>query len=374
MSRSDAFTLGVEEEYQVIDPQSRELSSKARSIIQVEATPGEGQDPIQPELHLCQVEIATGVCQTLADVRRDLTEARGRVIRAAKQNGSAIVAAGTHPFSSWRDQELSPKDRYYELADTLKQVIRELIIYGCHVHVGIEDREIAVQVVNRSRIYLPILLALSANSPFWMGQKTGYDSYRMEQWWRLPSAGPPPIFADYAEHNQVIQQFVDFGIVDEPTKIYWDIRLSERFPTVEFRVADVCATVDEAVMLAGLCRAIAQVAYDDCRADKDYPQVRPSVLRAAMWQAARYGLDGELIDFEKNKSLPAKKTVEHLLERVRPALEKAEDWEEVSRLVKTTLSRGNAATRQKQVYDKTKSCESVVDFLIGEMGKIEKLE
>ncbi len=369
MLPSDVFTLGVEEEYQVVDPQSRALSSNARSIIQVEATPGDEQDLIQPELHLCQVEIATGVCHTLADVRQELTELRGRVIKAARENGSEIVAAGTHPFSSWRDQTLSPKDRYYELADTLKQVVRELIIYGCHVHVGLEDREAAVQVVNRSRIYLPILLALSANSPFWMGQKTGYDSYRMEQWWRLPSAGPPPIFADYAEHNAVIQQFVDYGIVDEPTKIYWDIRLSERYPTVEFRVADVCATVDEAVMLAGLCRAIAQTAYDDHVTKKDYPKVRPSVLRAAMWQAARYGLGGELIDFELNQALPAAQTVKHLLNRIRPALEKAGDWDEVSELVETTLTQGNAAQRQRKVYQQTQSCESVVDFLIEETAR-----
>ena len=370
MSQSDdMLTLGVEEEYQVVDPQSRELSSNARSIIQVEATPGDEQDPIQPELHLCQVEIATGVCHTLANVRKELSEARGRVIAAARENGSAIVAAGTHPFSSWRDQTLSPKDRYYELADTLKQVIRELIIYGCHVHVGIEDREVAVQVVNRSRIYLPILLALSANSPFWMGQKTGYDSYRMEQWWRLPSAGPPPIFENYAEHNAVIQQFVDYGIVDEPTKIYWDIRLSERYPTVEFRVADVCATVDEAVMLAGLCRAIAQTAQADHLADNNYPQVRPSVLRAAMWQAARYGLGGKLIDFELNKSLPARQTVENLLQRIRPALEKVGDWEEVAELVETTLTKGNAAQRQRRVYEETESCKAVVDFLIEETAK-----
>ena len=369
MSQSDALTIGVEEEYQVVDPESRELSSNASSIIRVEATPGEGQDPIQPELHLCQVEIATGVCHTLADVRKELSEARRRVINAARENGSAIVAAGTHPFSSWRDQTLSPKARYYELADTLKQAIRELIIYGCHIHVGIKDKEVAVQVVNRSRTYLPILLALSANSPFWMGQNTGYDSYRMEQWWRLPSAGPPPIFTDYAEHNAVIQQFVDYGIVAEPTKIYWDIRLSDRYPTVEFRVADVCATVDEAVMLAGLCRAIAQTAYDDHFAGRAYPQVRPSLLRAAMWQAARYGLSGELIDFDLNQSLPAEKTVENLLGRMRSALEKAGDWNEVSGLVKTILAQGNAAQRQRQAYDKTERYESVVDFLIEEMAK-----
>ena len=369
MSQSDTFTLGVEEEYQVINPETRELSSQARPIIKKEATPGDDQDPIQPELHLCQVEIATDVCHTLADVRASLTAARKTVIEAAKANDSAIVAAGTHPFSSWRDQTLTSKQRYRQLADTLKQVIRELIIYGCHVHVGIEDREVAVQVVNRSRIYLPILLALSANSPFWMGQKTGYDSYRMEQWWRLPAAGPPPVFADYAEHNAVVQEFIDYGVVDEPTKIYWDIRLSERFPTVEFRVADVCATVDEAVMLAGLCRAIAQTAYNDHFAGKDYPKVRPSVLRAAMWQAARYGLGGELVDFGTAQSRPAAETIRQLLTVLRPALEQAGDWKEISELVERLLTEGNAAQRQRQIYENQGSYEAVVDFLIEETAK-----
>ncbi|MGC1307918.1 MAG: carboxylate-amine ligase [Phormidesmis sp.] len=369
MVQSKPFTLGVEEEYQVIDPVTRELSNAASKIIQARATPGDEENPIQPEMHKCQVEIATDVCQTLADVRKALIQARKMVIRAAQENDSAIIAAGTHPFSSWRDQQVSDKQRYYDLDETLQQLIRELIIYGCHVHVGIADREAAVQVVNRSRLYLPLLLALSANSPYWMRSDTGYASYRMEQWCRLPAAGPPPLFKDYAEHQETIAQLMDYGIIDDPTKIYWDIRLSERFPTIEFRVADVCATVDEAVLQAGLCRAIAQTAYQQAQADKPYPNVRTSTLRAAMWQAARYGLGGQLIDFEAQQPRAATDMIDDLLASLRPALEEAGDWDEVSVLVGQTLAGGNAAQRQQQAHKKGGSYEAVVDFLIKETQK-----
>ncbi len=363
------LTMGVEEEYQVIDPKTRALASEGKAIVQSRATPDESEDPIQPEMHKCQVEIATDVCKTLADVRTQLNQARALVVEAAKENNTRIVAAGTHPFSSWQAQETTEKDRYYALKGTLKQTIDELIIYGCHVHVGIEDREQAVQAVNRARIYLPLLLALSANSPYWMKSQTGYDSYRMEQWCRLPVAGPPPLFENYDEHNAALQQLIDYGIVDEATKVYWDIRLSARYPTIEFRVADVCATVDEAVLQAGLCRAIAQTMLSEAKADMPYPKIRTSTLRAAMWQAARYGLSGELIDFNANKSRPAKDTVYALLERVRPALEQAGDWEEVSELLEAVLQGGNAAQRQRQVYKETQSYEAVVDYLMAETAK-----
>ena len=366
MPQSEAFTLGVEEEYQVIDPETRELSSKGEAIVKSRATPGEAENPIQPEMHRCQVEIATDVCHTLADVRQALTAARREVIEAAQENDSVIIAAGTHPFSNWRDQQVTDKARYYSLRDTLQQLIRELIIYGCHVHIGLEDREIAVQVVNRARIYLPILLALSANSPYWVGSETGYDSFRMEQWCRLPAAGPPPLFQDYDEHEAAIEQLIRYDIVDDPTKIYWDIRLSKRFPTIEFRVADVCATVDEAVLQAGLCRAIAQTAYENTQSNKPYPKVRTVTLRAAMWQAARHGLSSQLIDFKAQKTRPASEVVTDLLDQVRPALEQNGDWEEISELVDRLLREGNAAQRQRQVYKKTGSYAAVVDALIQE--------
>ena len=347
---NSGLTMGVEEEYQVIDPNTRKLSSQAMAIIQSRATSDDTENPIQPEMHRCQVEIATGICETLADVRTQITQSRKLVIEAAQENNSNIIAAGTHPFSSWRDQQTTDQDRYYALKETLRQTIDELIIYGCHVHVGIEDREAAVQTVNRARIYLPLLLALSANSPYWMQSATGYDSYRMEQWSRLPAAGPPPLFESYDERNAVVQQLMDYEIIDDPTKIYWDIRLSDRFPTIEFRVADVCATIDETVLQAGLCRAIAQTALSEAKANKPYPKIRTATLRAAIWQAARYGLSGKLIDFEANKPRPAKTTINALLQKVRPALEQNGDWEEVSGLLARVLEHGNGAQRQRQAY------------------------
>ncbi|MBE9076396.1 carboxylate-amine ligase [Romeria aff. gracilis LEGE 07310] len=366
MTQSEAFTLGVEEEYQVIDPQTRSLRGGASELIAAAEQVDPGQRLVHPEMHRCQVEIATDVCESLADVRQAVSAARRGVIEAATERGSAIAAAGTHTFSDWRDQRVTPKDRYRKLQDNLQHLIRELIIFGCHVHVGIADREAAVAVVNRSRLWLPVLLALSANSPYWVAEDSGYNSYRMELWCRLPTAGPPPLFDSYDEHNALIDQMIAAGITDDPTKIYWDIRLSQRFPTIEFRVADVCATVDEAVMQAGLCRAIAQTCYQDWQAKRPYPKVRSEMLRGAIWCAARYGLKGKLVDFESDQPLPAIEAVQKLLVKVRPALEQHGDWEEVSSLVKRTIRQGNAAQRQRQTYEKTGSHAAVVDSLIRE--------
>ncbi|MEO0757894.1 MAG: carboxylate-amine ligase [Cyanobacteria bacterium J06648_16] len=358
-----AFTLGVEEEYQIIDPETRALKGLSASLIDSNQQADTPQTIVH-ELYCCQVEIATDVCETLDDVRQALTQARGAVISAAEENGVAIAAAGTHPFSDWRDQVVTPKDRYYALQDDLQQAVRELIIFGCHVHVGIEDREMAVQVVNRSRNWLPTLLALTANSPFWQGKDTGYDSYRMEMWCRLPTAGPPPVFKNYADYRAFIQKLIDTGITDDPTKIYWDIRLSERYPTVEFRMSDVCASIDEAVMLAGLIRALAHTCYQDARFDQPFPAIRAELLKAAMWQSARYGLQGELINFATTESVPAKSLVESLLEYVQPALEHYDDWGFVNQQVGHILSEGNSAQRQRRVYEEAGTHEAVVDDLI----------
>ncbi len=357
------FTLGVEEEYQIIDPETRALKGLSKSLIDSNQKSDTSQEVVH-ELYCCQVEIATPVCETLDDVRRALQKARGAVISAADENGVAIAAAGTHPFSDWRDQVVTPKDRYYALQDDLQQVIRELIIFGCHVHVGIEDREMAVQVVNRARNWLPTLLALTANSPFWQGKDTGYDSYRMEMWCRLPTAGPPPVFKNYADYQAFIQTLIDTGITNDPTKVYWDIRLSERYPTVEFRMADVCASIDEAVMLAGLIRALAHTCYQDARFNQPFPAIRAELLKAAMWQSARYGLQGELIDFVTTEPIPAKALVESLLDYIRPTLEHYGDWEMVHKQVSQILSIGNSAQRQRQIYQVSNSYEAVVDDLI----------
>ena len=363
MSADAAFTIGVEEEYQIINPHTRKLASKSNKLIDANQADSKCQDLLY-ELHRCQVEIATGICHTLDDVRRELTQARHSAMVASHKHGLAIAAAGTHPFSKWQNQKVTPKDRYRSLDHVLQQLIREMVIFGCHVHVGIADREAAVEVVNRARLWLPTLLALTANSPFWHGRDTGYHSYRMELWCRMPTAGPPPHFRNYSDYQAFIQQLIDTDITDDATKIYWDIRLSERFPTVEFRVADVCGTVDEAVMFAGIVRALAQTCYQDFQTNKPYPDIRSELLKAAMWQAARYGTQGELIDFTKLQPAKAVASIRGLLDYIRPVLEEHGDWPTVSKQVETILSEGNSAHRQRQIYQTSGDCKAVVDYLV----------
>ncbi|EDX85383.1 uncharacterized enzyme subfamily [Synechococcus sp. PCC 7335] len=357
------FTIGVEEEYQIVDPETRSLADCSKSLIKTNQNSNTEQEIVH-ELFRCEVEIATGICHTLDDVRRALVQARTAVIEAAQDNGAVIAAAGTHPFSPWEEQEVTPKERYYALQEDLQQIIKELIILGCHVHVGVEDREMAVQISNRARIWLPLLLSLTANSPFCDGKDTGYDSYRMALWCRLPTAGPPPFFENYADYQGFIQKLIDTDITDDPTKVYWDIRLSERFPTIEFRMSDVCASIEEAVMLAGIIRALAYTCYQDVINGQPALPVRGEMLKAAMWQAARHGLSGELIDFATTESVPAKTLVQSFMRYIQPGLAHFGDEAIVKKEVDKILSEGNSAQRQRAVYEKTSSLESVVDDIV----------
>lgn len=364
---AQAFTIGVEEEYQIIHPTTRELCSRVQKILPLaRRTLGE---VVQPEAQQSQIEIATPICHTLSDVRTTLTDLRREVILAAAQDGNQIAAAGTHPFSHWQSQQITQKERYQTLLEDYQQLTRELVIFGCHVHVGLADREAAIQVMNRTRIWLAPLLALAANSPFWLGEETGYASYRTQIWSRWPIAGPPALFESLAEYDALVQVLVQTGSVEEATKLYWDVRLSERFETIEFRVTDVCMTVDEAVMVAGLVRALVQTCYEQALQDEPFPVSRPELLRAAHWRAARYGLEAELIDLNTEVAVPAHQLIEKLLVFIRPALEAQGDWDEVSSLVAKTLQSGNGATRQRQAYERTGRLESVVDLIVAETAQ-----
>ncbi|HEY9771025.1 MAG TPA: carboxylate-amine ligase [Coleofasciculaceae cyanobacterium] len=366
MNESEEFTIGVEEEYQIIDPQTRELCGKAEQIISYvrENLALENKDIIQPEMHRSQVEIATVVCQSLSDVRQELTRCRQAVIEAAEVSGKAIAAAGTHPFSDWREQEITPKPRYQNLEAEFKQLIRELVIFGNHVHIGMSDRAIALQVINRVRVWLPVLLALSANSPFWLGQVTDYASYRTEMWTRLPMTGAPQIFADEQEYQTLIDDLISAGAIKDPTNIYWDIRLSDKFPTIEFRVTDICLTVEEAVTITGLVRALVWTGYQEVINNVPLNQVRPELLQAAQWCAARYGLTDNLIDVIGKIPLPAQDLVEKFLNYLRPGLEKFGDWELISTSVQKILDQGNGAQRQLAIYQKNQNLVEVVDYLV----------
>jgi carboxylate-amine ligase len=362
------YTLGVEEEYQVIDPETRALCPGAEDVLR-RARRTLGEDRVVPELRASQLEVVTPVCRTLSEVRGELLRLRWGVIRAAEEAGVRIAAASTHPFSHWQDQPITAGERYEKILDRERRMAEEQVVFGFHVHVGLSDREAAVQTMNRARLWLAPLLALSANSPFWMGEDTGYASYRTQIWGWLPTAGPPGPFSSLAEHDALVESLVATGGAMEANQVYWDMRLPQKLETVEIRVCDVCSSIDEAVMLAGLCRALVRTCHKGAEEEKPYPEVRPEILRAAHWVASRYGLGADLVDVEAGHLAPAKEVIEKLLAFTRPALEEHGDWKEVSVLVGDTLKRGNGAVRQCQVYERSGKLGDVVDALIEDTAK-----
>lgn len=360
----EPFTIGVEEEYQIIDPQTRHLCNKAQQVL---SSLHHTLSPTiaQAEFRQSQLEIATPVCQSLQEVRLQLQNLRHEIITAAARTQLCIASAGTHPFSHWNDQPLTPKPQYLTLEQVYGRLMQELVTFGCHVHIGITDRELAVQTMNRSRVWLAPLLALSASSPFWLGTDTGYASYRTILISRLPMAGPTPFFASYHHYRSVVDAFVNTQTIQAPTQICWDVRLSERFPTLEFRITDACTTIDETVMITGLIRALVKTCYEQaCQHEPDTG--RSELLLAANWSAARYGLTEKLINLQTASRVTAKAQVEALLDFVRPALQDWNEWDEVSALVQTMLDVGTSADRQRRVYQQTGELAAVVDCLIQE--------
>ena len=361
-SQAEDFTLGMEEEYFLVDPVTRALRGDSDAVIaQARETV---EDQADHELQLSQLESVTPVCRTLGEVRSHLSRLRRELASAAEAVGNRLVASGTHPFSHWDEDRVTPKPAYLALEQDYQQVAREQLVCGSHVHVGISDPEIAVQVMNRMRPWLWPILALSANSPFWLGADTGYTSFRTEVWTRWPMAGIPERFESRAEYDAVLDTLLAAGAIDDPARIYWDVRLSARFPTVELRVTDVSLTVDQAVMVAGLCRALARTCHTEAVRGEPESRPRHELLRAAKWRAARYGLGADLIDVDGHRSVPAKDLVGDLLAWVRPALDEDGDWDEVSALVEDTIAGGNGAARQRQAFTRAGRLEDVVDLAI----------
>jgi len=320
-------------------------------------------DQVQPELSQSQIEVETTVCQTLGEVRAELGRLRAEVISAAERAGSRVAASGSHPFADWHEQAITPKGRYVELGRDFRLLAWELLIGGCHVHVGVEDPEDAIQVIDRCRPWVPTLLALSANSPFWQGVDSGYCSYRTQVFDRLPVTGTPPVLGRRSEYDGLVEELVATGSMPDATRLYWDVRPSARFPTVEFRVCDVGLTIDDAVMAAGLIRALVRTCHAQAVAGEPVPPVRSEVVRSARWRASRDGLDGELVDLGAGRARPAAEVVERLLAFLRPALESAGEWGEVSALVAQTLARGTGARRQREVFERTGSLVELVGWM-----------
>ena len=366
---ADDFTIGVEEEFFLVDIESRRLRPVAAEVLPETDAVDDGE--VGPELQQCQVETGTGICHTLDEVAEEVGCLRRTTSAAAREVGCAIASSGSHALGfDDESSRVTPEPAYLRLERDYRLVTHEQLVCGCHVHVGIADPELAVQVVNRSRTWLPTLLALTGNSPFWQGADSGYDSFRTEVWQRWPTSGTPGTFESRAEYEELVDTLLTVGAIDDPARIYWDVRPSAKFDTVEFRVADANLTVDETVMTAGLVRGIVVACHRQAMDGEPWADPRPELRRAAIWRAARFGLDDSLVDLDGCRSLPAAEMVDRLLAFVRPALVDLGDWDRVRDLVAAVVAGGTGAVRQRRAFIRRHCLEDVVDLVLEETAAV----
>jgi carboxylate-amine ligase len=362
-----SLTIGIEEEYQIIDPQTRELRSYITQFLE------QGQmvlrEQVKPELHQSIIEIGTEVCSSPAEARAELVRLRGAIIGLAASNGLAIAAAGTHPFSSWIDQEITPLERYMGVHKDMQQLAKQLLIFGTHVHVGIEDREFLVDAMNVARYMLPHVLALSTSSPFWMGRDTGLKSYRSIIFRNFPRTGVPRTFNSWADLTYLVDTLTRTNSIPDGTKIWWDARPNWRYPTLEFRICDVCTRVDEAVAIAAILQGIIAKVWKLRRDNLTFRVYPTDLIEENKWRAVRYGLDGNLIDFGKQEELPARALIRELIEWfIDDVVDELGSRKEIEYAFRI-LDEGTSADRQLATYQRTGDLKDVVDQLIRETAE-----
>lgn len=362
-----SLTLGVEEEYQIIDPVTRELRSYITEILKEDSlVMGE----IKPELHQSMVEIGTKVCRHPAEVKAELIRLRKMVIDLAAKQNLKVVAAGSHPFSSWMEQEITPLERYMGVKEDLQDLAQALLIFGTHVHIGIEDREFLIDAMNVSRYLMPHVLALSTSSPFWMGRNTGLKSYRSIVFRSFPRTGIPRSLSGWDEFEGVVNTLVDTKSIPNASKIWWDVRPSWSYPTLEFRICDVCTRVDEAVCIAAIFQAIIAKLWKLRRDNLSFRQYSVAFIEENKWRACRYGLDGNLIDFGKGKEEPARQLIQEMIEWfLGDVLDELGTRKEVEYAFRI-LREGTSADRQLAVWKQTGGdLKAVVDHLAKETAE-----
>lgn len=358
---SPSFTVGVEEELQIIDPRSRQLVPGARAILDKAIQEG---GEITYELRQSQVELKTSVATNLQELREFLVASRYAVHDAAKQKGYRIAASGTHPFSDWKDQPFTAHERYTRIQEEFGMLAAEQCLFGCHVHIDVGGKEAAVATLNHILPWAPTLLALGANSPFWLGDDTGFASYRAILFSRWPSAGLIGPFQSWEDYQHTLKAVINLGGTFDEQSIYWDLRVSPNYGTIEVRIADVAQTVDEAVLLAAVTRACVRQCFERARRGQQPMELPREALRIARWRAARFGLEGQLTDLQERCLSPAVDVLDALLRFIRPALESFADWEEVAGLVDRVLRDGTGAARQRRIRQRGGTLQDVVDALL----------
>jgi carboxylate-amine ligase len=360
----EKFTIGIEEEYQIVDPHTRELRSHIQQILE------DGKrilkEHIKPEMHQSVVEVGTGICANIEEARRDLVALRTELAKLAISKGLRIVAASTHPFSDWKYQEITQHERYRGLVNDFQDVARANLVFGLHVHVGIKDREAQIQVMNQIRYMLPHILALTTSSPFWLGRPTGLFSWRTQVFKSFPRTGIPDIFDSYTEFDDYVKLLVQTGCIDNGKKIWWDVRPHPFFETIEIRICDIPTRVDESIAVAALIQATVKTLYDLYKRNMQFRHYSRALIEENKFLAARYGLTGQLIDFSKKQKIPTVDLILEFLRFVDNAVEELGSRKEINTIYKI-LEHGTSAYKQLQVYETSGGdIKAVVDFLIKE--------
>jgi glutamate---cysteine ligase / carboxylate-amine ligase len=356
------LTIGIEEEFQIVDSEGQ-LKSHSEKLLAA-AGPRLGEQ-IKAEMMQSVIEAGTKICADISEARAEIITLRGTLAALLAPAGLRIASAGTHPFSHWQDQQVTEAERYKILEDELQDVIRALLIFGLHVHVGIPDREGRIEVMNEARYFLPHLLAISTSSPFWLARNTGLKSYRQVIWGRFPRTGIPPHFSSYDEYENFVELLVKTRSIDNGRKIWWDLRPHAVFPTIEFRICDAATRIEETLCLAGLIQAICAKLLVLREKNQGFRRYLPSLIQENKWRAMRGGMDAKLIDFGKQTEVPMRELAVELLEFVDDVVDALGSRKEVEYL-ETIVREGTSADRQIRVWKETGHLHTVVDSVAAE--------
>ncbi len=363
MAPQPSFTLGIEEEFQVVDPETRELKSHIQELF----TEGEKRlkDEIKREMHDPVIEVGTPICSNVAEARREVVRLRGEIIRLVRRGGLRIAAAGTHPISHWANVPITSNERYDRIVYDLQMVARANLVFGLHVHVAVEDNETRIALMAAARYFLPHIFALSVNSPFWCGTNTGWKSYRAKVFERFPRTGFPDYFRSYGEFDEYVQTLVKTKCIDNAKKIWWDVRPHPFFPTLEYRICDVPMRVDETICFAALFQAVTVKLWKLYRQNMGWRLYRRSLLNENKQRAARFGVTGKLIDFGKSEEVPFERLLDELLEFVDDVVDELGSRQDVY-YAREIVRHRTGADRQLAVYEEKKDLRPVVDYIISE--------
>jgi glutamate---cysteine ligase / carboxylate-amine ligase len=358
------FTIGVEEEFQIIDPETLELRSHVVQLISSAAARGVG-DLVKQEMHQSIVETGTKICENVSELRLEMHRTRSELVMAAESTGLRVAAAGTHPFSSWIDQVISPGERYQNIVEEMGQLARSLLIFGMHIHVAMPDKQTTIDMMNMVRYFLPHLLALSTSSPFWMGRNTGLKSFRTTVFRRFPRTGIPEVFESWSEYENFINLLVKLNCIDTGKKIWWDVRPHPTYGTLEFRMFDTATRVEEAVAIAALTQAIVVKLHRLYTRNQSWRIYRRALIEENKWRAARYGIEGKLIDFGREAEVPMRELMLELMELIDDVVDELGSRSAVE-YIHTILNEGTSAERQLRVYQQTGDLKDVVRHLVME--------